>query len=320
MVSSSKASTFLFVGTERYLKDNELKTLKSSLSGNDPSRLEHKTFYAGEASIGEIIDYVNGSSLFSSKRIAVIRDPERLPSDDRARLLSYIKNPSESAILVMDTDDASMLEDLGDALSHIRVLRFGEMGDSELSAWIARYAAQRHKEISDDASSALKELAGRSLLVLSNELEKLITYVGRRSAIGLEDVENLVGKSVIASGFDIAWAIGERNMRKARAIVSDLIAAGKRPYEIIGLISWHLNRVLKAKRLHASGESNFTIANALKIHRRYHAQFFEQVRSFGIDQLKSKLDTLLEADTGMKRSRLDHALLIDLVIVRLCLG
>jgi len=320
MVTSSKSSIFLFVGTERYLKDNELSRLKTSLLGTDSSNLDYKIFYAGETNIGQILDYVNGSSLFSSKRLAVIRDPEKLPKEDRGRLAGYISNPSDSAFLVMDTEDGSIIEELAPVARNIRISRFGELTDSELSTWIERYAAGKGKGISQDAVHVLKELTGRSLLILSGELEKLVMYAGQRPMIDASDVENLVGKSAIASGFDIAWAIGEKNIDKALAIVSELIAGGKRPHEIIGLLCWHLNRILKAKSLYAKGESAAAVAGILKIHRRYNEQFFRQVRSFGFDQLKSKLDTLLEADMGIKRSRLDQALMLDLAVIRLCLG
>lgn len=320
MVTSSKASIFLFVGTERYLKDNELKKLRASLSGTDSSNLDYKIFYAGETNIGRILDYVNASSLFFSKRLAVIRDPEKLPKEDRVRLARYISNPSDSAFLVMDTEDGSMIKELAPVARNIRILRFGELTDSEVLAWIERYALSKGKEISHDAVHALKELTGPSLLILSCELEKLAIYSGRRPWIEVGDVESLVGKSTIASGFDIAWAIGEKNINKALAIVSDLVMSGKRPHEIIGLLCWHLNRILKAKSLYAKGESTVAIANILEIHGRYNEQFFRQVRSFGFDQLKSKLDTLLETDMGIKRSRLDQTLMLDLAVIRLCLA
>jgi DNA polymerase III subunit delta len=166
----------------------------------------------------------------------------------------------------------------------------------------------------------LKELQGSNLEALSQELEKVASFVGKRDTVTSADIEKLVGKSAVESAFELGWAIGDRDLEKAIRLVSQLMLEGKRPHETIGLISWHLNRMLKAKALAAKGETAYSVSSILRIARRHQDAFFRQVKSFTLNEIKKKLDILLEADLDIKRTRFEPILVLELAIVKLCLG
>jgi len=317
---NSKSSVFLFVGGERYLKENALHKLKASLAGDSPSELDYKVFYGDESNARDILDHVSTLPLFSSKRLVVIRDPERLPREDRARLAEYIKKPSKSAYIVLDSDSVSSINEFNVRSEHVKVMKFEALADSDMTAWIKQFLASRDKRMDEEAIHLLKEMQGRDLLSVSGELEKLAIFTGKRKDITVRDVEGLAGKSVIASAFDLGWMIGEKDAAGAIKLVSDLMLFGKRPHEIIGLISWHLNRMLKAKALIAKGESSGSVMGVLRIHSKDRGRFLKQLKTFSAGQLKSKLSTLLQADLDIKRSRLEPVLVLEVAVIRLCLA
>ncbi len=317
---NSKSSVFLFVGGERYLKENALHKLKASLAGDSPAELDYKVFYGDESNIRDILDHVSTIPLFSTKRLVVIRDPERLPREDKPRLAEYIKKPSKSAYIVLDSDNVSVIGEFNVRSEHVKVMRFDTLSDRDMSAWIKQFLASRGKRMDEEAIALLKELQGCDLLSVSGELEKLIVFTGERKDITIRDVEGLVGKSAIASAFDLGWMIGEKNVAGAIKLISDLVLFGKRPHEVIGLVSWHLNRMLKAKAMIAKGESAGSVIGVLRIHSKDRDRFLKQLKVFSPGQLKSKLNTLLEADLDIKRSRLDPVLILEVAVIRLCLA
>ena len=59
----------------------------------------------------------------------------------------------------------------------------------------------------------------------------------------------MAGRSLASSAFDITWAIENGKIDESLSIISDLVKAGKKHYEIIGLLCWHVKRLLTAKML-----------------------------------------------------------------------
>jgi len=313
-------SVFLFVGKEKYLKERAISELRSRSLDSSSGELDYKVFHGSDTSADEIINSGKTIPFFSSKRLIVVKDFDKLSKEDTAKVVAYIKNPNQHTCLIIDSDDASILDDSPSIARDAKVLRFAPLSDNELSSWIKKYLSTQGKTIEDDALDTLKESKGADLLDLSGELDKLMAFIDKRKSITNDDVESLVGKSVVAGAFDIASAIGDKNASKAISIVHELTSSGKKPYEIIGILSWFFKRVLKAKLLLDAGDTESSVGQKLRINRRSAEEFFTHVHSFSAKSLESKMRVLLDADLGIKRPRYSTSLIMEFAIIRLCLG
>ena len=318
---NSKPPVFLFIGSDNYLKDKALEELSSSLLDSSSKKLDYKVFYGSDADIREVLDYANTIPFSATKKVVVVKDVEKLPREDRVRLITYIKKPVDSTCLVLQSSDESLLEEDSALSQYVSIRRFGQMTDRELGAWIERFLKSKSgkKSISADAIEVLKELQGQNLLSLDQELEKLITFVGARDEIKPDDVEAIVGRSLMAAAFDLTAAIEKKDVSSAMRVIADLALSGKKHYEIVGLLCWYLRRMMKARVLRDRGESDSSIAGALRLNRRYADEFFDQLEALNIDQIKSGMNVLLEADLDLKRTKYDPALILEFAVLRLCL-
>ena len=313
-------SVYLLVGTERYLKEKAINDLRSSLLDSSSGELDYKVLHGQDTSAQEILALVSTIPFFSSKRLVVIKEFEKMSRDDTACLINYIKNPNQHTCLIVDIDDSAFLKDEPSLAGYAKVLNFSSPTDTEISSWISKFVSSKGKVIEEDAAGILKELQGADMLNLSQELDKLITYTGVRKKITVSDVENLVGKSVIASAFEIARAAAEMDASKAVSIACELLSSGKRPHEIIGLLAWHFKTLLKIKTFISEGRTEYYITQDLRMSRRNAQGFFTQSALYSYKDLGLKLGTLLEADLGIKRSRYSPSLILEFAIIRLCLG
>ena len=313
-----KSSAFLFIGEDGYLKEKAIEDLTSSLLDNSSRQLDYKIFYGAETDARSILDYATTIPFLAPKRVTVIKDVEKLSKEDISKLISYLKNPSKSTCLILESKDNSVLEEFSE--TSLKVQRFDGLEGYEILSWIRQYVASRGKSISEDAARELKELQGANLSSMAQELDKLIAFTGDRPQIETGDVEGLVGKSLIISAFDLTKAIESNRIGEAIRIVSDLMLGGKRPHEIMGLLCWHFSRILKARVLLSRGESVSHISNILRVSGRYSDNFFQQVKRFTNSEIKSKIRGLLEADLDIKRTKFDPALILEFVIIRLCLS
>lgn len=318
-VNISSPVIFL-VGDEKYLKEKAINELRSSLLDGSSGELDYKVLHGSDTSANEILSCASTIPFFSSKRLIVVKDFEKLSKEDTSRIISYIRTPHQHTCLVVDIKDDDILDQDPALNRYINVVKFTDLADTELSNWITKYISSKGKAIEEGALEILKELQGAALLNLSQELEKLITFVGNRKSITRNDVELLVGKSVLASAFDIADSVSERDASGAIGIVYDLMSTGKKPYEIIGLLCWQFKRILKAHALLSKGGTESSVGQLLRIPRRNAKEFWTQVQSFSRDQIEAKMMVLLEADLNIKRPKYSPSLIMEFTIIRLCLG
>jgi DNA polymerase-3 subunit delta len=286
-----KPSVFLFVGNDGYSKEKEIEEISGSLFDGSSRELDYKVFYGGEADAREIIDYINTVPFAASKRLAVVKGFDKLPQEEKARLIASIEKPLKSACLVLETGGNFEYSRLP---GHVKVRRFAEPADSQVLPWMKKILASKGKAIQGKAAMILKELRGKDLASLSQELEKLSLFVGERKEVEAADVEAVVEKSLTASAFDLADAVEAKDVNKALDIVSGLVRAGKRPHEITGLLCWHFKKILRAK--------------------------IRRSRPRDIERIRAKMAILLEADLAIKRPRYDPAFALEFAIIRLCLG
>lgn len=310
-------AVFLFVGDDIYSKEEAIKKLKASLLTESSKEFDYKVFYGQEAVSNEIFEYLTTVPFLAQKRLVVVRDFEKSPADFKTNLINYLKKPSKSACLVLDIKDD--MPDYG-MEPYVSVQRFGCPADAELTPWIKKRLSDKGKSIDADAVRELKELQGSDLMMLSQELEKLALFTGEREDVEASDVEAVVGKGLAVSAFELTSAVERNSITDALRICSELMMTGKRHQEIIGLLCWHMTRLLRAKILHDKGESEMSIVNILRIGRRYSEEFFRQVRSLEISRIRAKIGILLGADADIKRTRFDPTLILEFSIIRLCLS
>ena len=317
---NSKSRVFLFTGNGGYLKEKAIEDLKSSLLGSSSSELNYKMFYGGETDAKEILGYVTTIPFLAAKRFVVVKYFEKLSQEDKDILIKYLKNPSESTCLVLETSDDNVLKEYVDIASHANICHFKDPAGAELTSWMNRFLFASGKKIEEEAIEVLKEMQGNNLLSLAQELEKLIVFIGERDTIKVSDVEEVVAKSLVSSVFDLTDAIEGKQVDRSVKIISDLIMGGKKPYEIIGLLCWHLKRILRAKDLQAKGEPDLHVAGILKIGKKHSDEFFKQANRLTVGQIRSKMRIILEADLDIKRSKYDPALILEFAVIKLCLG
>ena len=319
---NSRPAVFLFAGNDSYSKEQAIDKLKESLLDSSSRELDYKVFDGNEAQARDILDYVSTIPFLASRRLVVIKNFQELSAPDRARLITYIKNPMKSTCLVLDAEDDSIIKEDPQILRHLLLTRFGELTDPQFQSRAREIlsATGGKKDITPDAARALKELCGDDLGSVSQELQKLASFVGDKDHIGIEDVEEISGKNLSASAFDLTDAIEANDLEGALSIISELILSGKKHYEIIGLLCWQMKRFFRGRMLLDKGISEQQIANIVKVNRRYHDRFFRQLRALDQAQAETNMRVLLEADLDIKRSRYDPALALEFAVIKLCLG
>ncbi|GEM_PF-4721575 len=114
--------------------------------------------------------------------------------------------------------------------------------------------------------------------------------------------------------------IDEISLKKQKQALKSLIMLmrdGKEPYEILGLIGWHLRRMGKVKLLIERGKGKEEIARDLQWSFNRVQKAMEQSRNFTFRELKAAQRLLTETDRNLKRSAAPPGVLLESLIMRL---
>ena len=118
------------------------------------------------------------------------------------------------------------------------------MEESEAVRWIGEYCATRDVKIDADAARELVDALGGDMMMVSNELEKLILYVGEKKRITLGDVETMVLAAKQRSLYELTDAISAKDRVRALEMLDAILTTGDGDEAAIG----HLYMLAKTFR------------------------------------------------------------------------
>jgi len=196
------------------------------------------------------------------------------------------------------------------------------------------------KTMTPEGFESLYEKTGAGLRNFSNELEKLITFVGDRKEILAKDVDQASEKTKGDPIYELTNAIGERESEKALFLVDSLLRADFFPLQILGATVNQVRKLLVArdftqrplgrgwKRGMGYGAFQKTIFKELdkaeggtlisKAHPFVAYKTFVHADNYTFDELAEALELLLDADIRLKTSGHDPKLVLERVILAIC--
>jgi len=103
------------------------------------------------------------------------------------------------------------------------------------------------KTIDKNAYTSLYEMTGFDLRTFCNNLEKLISYVGDRNEITLEDVEFILKRTKKDPIYELTNALADRNIELSLFFLNSILGSGIHPLQVLAAISNQIRKLLVIK-------------------------------------------------------------------------
>lgn len=288
---------YLLVGDEEFLKEEWLRNTRQKFfkSGNtSDNTTDYDLFFANEIDLPGVLSIAKTRPFLNSKRLVVIKNLELLNSPShKEQLLNYAIAPSSGAVLILEAGikekdflKNKFLIELGKLT---QIVAFKKLYDGNLHDWISRRAAARKKRIEPRAIELLKQLKGNNLKAIDEEIEKLSLYIDAKTSITQSDVQQLAGKDITSTIYDMIDAISNNDKEKAMALTVDF--QKKDLSDSINLFCWNLRLLLRVKECPTLDLQKFQLKKAL-----------DQARRLDTKWLKSALSELTAFDLKVKTS------------------
>ena len=96
---------YFIYGNDEFLKNQSLAKIKEiALQGAMPD-FNFDLFHAGEADISKIMSVLSTLPVMAKRRLVILKDADKLKSQEQESLLSYFNDPSPTTTLLMIGND-----------------------------------------------------------------------------------------------------------------------------------------------------------------------------------------------------------------------
>ncbi|HAZ07522.1 MAG TPA: DNA polymerase III subunit delta [Elusimicrobia bacterium] len=260
--------------------------------------------------------------VFAKRRLVIVRSP-KIPAEARAVFAEYLKSPSPTTTLVLLSEDKK--PEKRDALAAAAAAAgavgiFAPLSPEEAVERLRAEARKAGKVLAPEAAELLVGEAGTDWSILNGELEKLLLFVGKAAAIGVDAVLPCLGHRQSADPWTLEKLVQGRDLKACLVYLAEAFT-GTKPDEIVfrglALIRGGFLKQLKAKRMLKAGLSQRDIEVRVRIF--YDGDFFSRLDHVTEERLRRDLRLCLEVETDLKsKSWLDAKLELERLVVELC--
>ncbi|MCO0860786.1 DNA polymerase III subunit delta [Staphylococcus pasteuri] len=192
-----------------------------------------------------------------------------------------------------------------------------QMSEEEIKKWIQSKLNDNFKDIKQDALNNMIELTGINFNIISQELDKLMLFLGDRPTINKDDVNQIINRSLEQNVFLLTEYIQKRQKNKAIQLVKDLINMKEEPIKLLALITSNYRLYYQCKILSQKGYSGQQIAKTVNVHPYRVKLALGQVRHYQLEDLLNIINSCAETDYKLKSSYMYKQLILELFILSL---
>jgi DNA polymerase III subunit delta len=255
---------YVLVGDEAFFRKRCRDAILEHLVSPESRDFSVFEFDLSETPLSEVLDRARTPSLMAPFQVFFVRGVKTLfgrgsNNEKISAIEEYCKNPNPQALLIFVADHISIPADARriemtdkeryqkireDLSPFCGIVELARVEEGEAVRWIAEYCATRGVKVDADGARELVDALGGDMMMVSNELEKLILYVGERKKITLGDVETMVLAAKQRSLYELTDAISSKDRVRALAVLDALLSTGDGEEAAIG----HLYMLAKTFR------------------------------------------------------------------------
>jgi DNA polymerase-3 subunit delta len=249
---------YVFVGDEAFFRKRFRDAILEHLVPADMRDFSLFEFDLAETDLAEVLDRARTPSLMAPFQVFFVRGVKNLfgrgsNEEKLAAIEDYCQNPNPDALLIFVADHISIPADVRrmemqdkERYQRIRdtmgqycgIVELARVEEGEAIRWISDFCASRSVpvKIEPDGARELVDALGGDMMMISNELEKLMLYVGAKNRITLGDVETMVLAAKQRSLYELTDAISAKDRVRALEVLDAILSSGDGEEAAIGHI------------------------------------------------------------------------------------
>lgn len=291
---------YFLMGDEPYYIDGISKYIEENVLSEEEKGFNQMVLYGRDITIDDVVSNAKRYPMMAEKQVVIVKEAQDL-SRTIENLVNYAKNPQPTTILVMCYKYKTLdkRKKLAKEIAKTGVLfESKKLYENQVPDWIKRVLAGKGYTITPKAAQMLVEFLGNDLSKVNNELEKLQLILNAGGQITPQLIEENIGISKDFNNFELQNAIGERDMKKAFAIVQYFSQNPKNnPIVVtIGLLYGFFSKLLKYHALSNKRDAS----RMLGINPYFIKDYQTAARNFPMKKVSAAIAAIREVDMKSK--------------------
>lgn len=322
------SQVYLLYGTEAYLINETKQLLLQHALHEDELDFNFSQFDLEETPIELALEDVETLPFMGERRLVFMQHPFFLTAEKTKskvehsvkRLEAYLADPVPYSIVVFIAP-YEKLDERKKITKELKrkatIVEAKKLNEHDLKIWVRDKLNAEKIEMSDGAIERLLELAGTNLMMLTNEIDKMLLYVEGTKRIDIDIVEKLVAKSLEQNIFSLVDSVLQRDIQNTMMIYHDLMRQNEEPIKILSVMAGQVRLMYQVKELSRQGYSQQKIASVLKVHPFRVKLAQEKTNQFQEQELLALIKELAEVDYKMKTGQGDKAITLELLLLKM---
>ncbi len=311
---------YFLMGEEPYYIDAIAKFIEDNVLSEEEKGFNQMVLYGRDVTIDDIVGSAKRFPMMAEKQVVIVKEAQDL-SRTIENLLPYAENPQPTTILVMCYKYKTLdkRKKLSKAVAKNGVLfESKKLYENQVPDWIKRVLAAKGYTITPKAAQMLVEFLGNDLGRIGNELEKLQLILSPGQQITPQAIEENIGISKDFNNFELQNAIGERDMKKAFAIIQYFSQNPKNnPIVVtVALLYSFFSKLLKYHALTNKGEA----AKALGVHPYFLKDYQLAAKNYPMKKVSAAIEVIRDVDMkgkGVGAANLSQGDLLKEMLVKI---
>lgn len=214
------ARVYVLHGEEGYFIDALVREFENILP-EDCRDFDQSVLYAPRIDLGTVTEIAKRVPMMSDFQVVILKEAQAVRADQLDKLTKYVQSPSPSTILVIagrgEVLKGKMLAAAKKSDDAV-IFESKKVSDRDLPGYIQSHINSRGLNVQPKALEMLGEYIGSDLSRLYNEIDKLMTILGKGATITPESIEQHIGYSKSYNAFELVDALAARDAARVYRI------------------------------------------------------------------------------------------------------
>lgn len=306
---------YYLYGDEPYLMERATNRLLERLVDPASRDFNLNIYYGTDCKGEDILDASQTMPMFADWRVVLVKRGQALSQAVLDHLLPYVQDPSPTTCLIIQGEKIDQRKKFFTELKKSGALvECKRPYENQLGGFIRSEASVYGKKVDSAAGELLVHLVGNNLQELAAQMEKVALYVGQRGTIVLEDVRTVVSDTKVDSVFELANAVGNRNLSAAMRRMQTILRDGEAPLMVLAMVTRHFRQLWQVREMMDKRLNEQEIGRKLGINPYFLKGVVNQAGNFPVSDCRKLFERLFAADLAMKSGGKPAMILGDLII------
>jgi DNA polymerase III subunit delta len=324
---------YIFDGDDEFAIHESVSKVVNRLGDAAIAEMNTVRLDGRSVTLAQLKDASASVPFLAAKRIVILTHLPPHQKDKKAQeeFLAYLSSPKPtSKLLLVEYEFLTRDRDRRDGKLHwlekwatspeqlkrVFLRHHPQPGGALMVRWIQDHVKSLGGQITPQASVSLASQVGDDTRIASQEIIKLLTYVGASRPIEPDDVEHLTPLTAKIGDFELVNAIRDRNQRKAQALLHRSLQEDD-PLRILQSIVYQFRVLIIAREILDEHGTLNDFPKSLKIGYYPSKLALESASTFTTKFLEDCYHQLLRYDEAIKNGQMDGDLALDLLVIEL---